>query len=855
MAYPTVYDVTYSYTGFQQSQQGISAFPGTQMDADLAGLESSVSALALFVRGVMRSDGALQNNIVTYESLAGSLQTAGLAPADPWLTATAYEVNTSVVTNGNLYRCLVAHTSGVFATDLAAAKWLLIGSLIGESVNGAVSVIASGADATGVADSSAAFAAARALSAAVVVPPGIYKLASPWVLAANSDVHFIGHPTLNFTAGTGAGVNITGGNVKLRGRATLDGQLSTDSYLSGHTAIQTSGSTAASTFDNIVIDELTITNWGDTGIHATHTTRFAAARNKISRVGRGGVMLLSATGARVNFNKIENVTPGSGGTAPYLNAYGITFTRNATDSLVTDPVSEDCEAIGNDIDGVPTWEGIDTHGGKNIRILHNTVKNCLLGVGVVPSNGPLPTYVSAVDVLIQGNSIDGANASGPGKSNGIYMSPASFAAGVSSGMRAIGNILRNCGTNDPATFAQGSAIYCSMTNAPVVADNMISNSDWSAINLENIVTDAVVSGNQIVGVNQFSSNKTGIRVSSATVSGVVTGNAFDGAFDGIDVTIAPSSGYGLQVPDTNTYVGGQAFKSTYASSNTFDDADYTLRPKDRVVSQVGTLTAARTVTLVAADEVAPGTRVLIYDASATASNVNTISVAVVGADTINGGAGPLPIIASPLGFAELVSDGVSAWLILAGRGAHASWTGGVRAISYVAGQLLAGLNSDSGLFTQAYPTLIEAVATNSDAAAGFVGEYASSVIASGSAVALTTATAANLTYLDLDEGDWDVDLVVNFTGNVLTKVAVLHAGLSLTSATYDHTNGRSACIYVSGSTALLFNAIALGVPPTVSVVRRRFSLAAADRVYGIGSGQFTDNTMSMYGTLTARRPR
>lgn len=42
-----------------------------------------------------------------------------------WLTATAYEVNDLVYQNGSTYICLVAHTSGVFATDLAAARWAL----------------------------------------------------------------------------------------------------------------------------------------------------------------------------------------------------------------------------------------------------------------------------------------------------------------------------------------------------------------------------------------------------------------------------------------------------------------------------------------------------------------------------------------------------------------------------------------------------------------------------------------------------------------------------------------------------------------------------------------------------------
>jgi hypothetical protein len=45
-----------------------------------------------------------------------------------WLTATAYTVGEKVFdgTTGAFYNCIVAHTSGTFADDLAAGKWLLL---------------------------------------------------------------------------------------------------------------------------------------------------------------------------------------------------------------------------------------------------------------------------------------------------------------------------------------------------------------------------------------------------------------------------------------------------------------------------------------------------------------------------------------------------------------------------------------------------------------------------------------------------------------------------------------------------------------------------------------------------------
>lgn len=69
-------------------------------------------------------------NIVTVNYM-GATGAAPWATPAAWVTATAYTATAprSVVTNGgSSYVCLVSHTAGTFATDLAAAKWLLIAS-------------------------------------------------------------------------------------------------------------------------------------------------------------------------------------------------------------------------------------------------------------------------------------------------------------------------------------------------------------------------------------------------------------------------------------------------------------------------------------------------------------------------------------------------------------------------------------------------------------------------------------------------------------------------------------------------------------------------------------------------------
>ena len=56
-----------------------------------------------------------------------------------WVTSTVYAVGTRVVQSATYYKCATAHTSGTFADDLAAVKWVA-------TTDGAVSVVSSWAD-------------------------------------------------------------------------------------------------------------------------------------------------------------------------------------------------------------------------------------------------------------------------------------------------------------------------------------------------------------------------------------------------------------------------------------------------------------------------------------------------------------------------------------------------------------------------------------------------------------------------------------------------------------------------------------------------------------------------------------
>jgi hypothetical protein len=114
---------------FVSDSATLAGFPGQALDVEFQDVKTTTDAIRTNLALIQRDDGALKNGVVTYDALSASLQSAGLQPATPWVTATAYQAGASVIQTTSLYRCLVAHTSGVFAPDLAAGKWLFLATL------------------------------------------------------------------------------------------------------------------------------------------------------------------------------------------------------------------------------------------------------------------------------------------------------------------------------------------------------------------------------------------------------------------------------------------------------------------------------------------------------------------------------------------------------------------------------------------------------------------------------------------------------------------------------------------------------------------------------------------------------
>ena len=103
---------------------------------------------------------------------------------------------------------------------------------------------------------------------------------------------------------------------------------------------------------------------------------------------------------------------------------------------------------------------------------------------------------------------------------------------------------------------------------------------------------------------------------------------------------------------------------------TFSNEDAVVAASTAHLSQIGTMSAARTVTLPAANAVPAGWELVVSDDSGTVTSTNKITLARAGSDTINGGTSE--DILTAYGWRRLLSDGASKWtfdggLLRAGR--------------------------------------------------------------------------------------------------------------------------------------------------------------------------------------------
>lgn len=130
MTQPTTYSRQYDFTGFSSNYPSDQQ-PGVQLDAEFNAVKTTLDGVLGNLTLIQRDDGRLANASVSVEQVAPDLIAYFSASSlwnikGAWLPTTVYAVNDVVTNSGSTYICAIAHTSGTFATDLAAGRWVTI---------------------------------------------------------------------------------------------------------------------------------------------------------------------------------------------------------------------------------------------------------------------------------------------------------------------------------------------------------------------------------------------------------------------------------------------------------------------------------------------------------------------------------------------------------------------------------------------------------------------------------------------------------------------------------------------------------------------------------------------------------
>lgn len=126
MPQPTPYAVTKDFSQDEaNSVAGRSTVLTAGLDTELANIQTTISEILTNLALIQRDDGVIANASIGIDQLKTEVS-IGINAVSDWTTATDYALRSAVWKDSGLYYCLTEHTSGVFADDLTAAKWLLL---------------------------------------------------------------------------------------------------------------------------------------------------------------------------------------------------------------------------------------------------------------------------------------------------------------------------------------------------------------------------------------------------------------------------------------------------------------------------------------------------------------------------------------------------------------------------------------------------------------------------------------------------------------------------------------------------------------------------------------------------------
>lgn len=334
---------------------------------------------------------------------------------------------------------------------------------------------------------------------ATLIIKGVCNISDKIILS--KPIHIIGNGArLNKTTANGTAISIQSSNVSITG-LQVNG-LSDSFYAANADLITTEGSSEKLWYDSVKIDSCIIYNNTRGGIWLSYVTNYLITNNYVHNFPYQGIIVLSGKSGLISGNTVENISENG---AP--DSYGISVSAH----LISSPenVSQNTLISNNSISNVPKWEGIDTHGGKNISFINNTITGAKTGIEIVPLLSDYVT-ISSQNILVTGNIIKG---------NPLVLSQGIRVAGLPNDL-TVASVFDNQMTVGNIYFSntQNSFIGSNSINQPNNAAGILAGGINKALSIQNnVVSDAYdLSGG---------GNTAAVEVlSNSSMAGNITGN-------------------------------------------------------------------------------------------------------------------------------------------------------------------------------------------------------------------------------------------------------------------------------------------------------------------------------------------
>lgn len=381
-----------------------------------------------------------------------------------------------------------------------------------------VSIKKYGATGDGVTDDSTAIQGALTAGAGgvVIFNSGDYLINSTLEVPANTAI--IGYGARIFDTTTHRylmqitdGVSIYGLEFEGAGNTAYD---------AGGILLRNETGTVSDYDENIKIVDCYLHGAGSGAISLNYVKNVQIDRCTIESCAYFGISFQPGSDVKIDKCVIKDINPGKAG-----DAYGITFTRQETsDDLTLYPRSSNCTVSNCIIENMDNWHGLDSHAGEYIHFINNIIRDVPTGISLNYTN-----QGAVYDHCIQNCEVIGNTIEGTGEYPGISVSGAPGVLGTpaeyANNIVIANNNLEDCG--EPVVQTSG-AILLQRTQGCAVIGNVIKNSTAASgicVSADNKGYSLV--GNTIIDTHDASyAYPSGVLIYNQYNVGTISGNTF-----------------------------------------------------------------------------------------------------------------------------------------------------------------------------------------------------------------------------------------------------------------------------------------------------------------------------------------